>query len=351
MSTATAPTTEMKAPEKPQLPSFQALRIPFHPVIEAQFGISKVEWKALIDGVFPNATSIDSVFLALSYCKARKLDPFKRNVHIVAIWNKQLGCMVDSIWPGIGELRTTAFRTGEYAGRGATAFGPDVNEKVGTKEMTFPVWAQVTLYRLIKGVRVEFCGPRVYWLETYATAKRGDDTPNEMWADRPRGQIDKCAEAAALRAAFPEEIGGEYIPEEVQHNKGLGPTVEAAPVKTLDDLSKRLEERHQIEETVATIVNGHATDAHQEPAAESATMPINTDPLARLRRAFDAATTLIEAGAVYDQEFGPEAQTDHPPEVRDAGSELYQMAKTRIRAASEPKKQKELVGTSEGICQ
>jgi hypothetical protein len=38
-----------------------------------------------------------------------------------------------------------------------------------------------------------------------------------MWETRPRGQIDKCAEAAALRCAFPEECGGEFIPEEVQH--------------------------------------------------------------------------------------------------------------------------------------
>ena len=35
-----------------------------------------------------------------------------------------------------------------------------------------------------------------------------------MWQKRPRGQLDKCAEAAALRGAFPEEIGDEFTSDE-----------------------------------------------------------------------------------------------------------------------------------------
>jgi hypothetical protein len=37
-----------------------------------------------------------------------------------------------------------------------------------------------------------------------------------MWCRRPFGQIEKCAEAAALRRAFPEEIGNEYTAEEME---------------------------------------------------------------------------------------------------------------------------------------
>ena len=202
------------------LPRINGPRLPYHPAIKERFGIDQASWKALVEAVFPNATSVESVILALSYCRARKLDPFKRNVHIVPIWNKDKRCMVDTIWPGIGELRTTAFRTGEYAGRGETEFGPDITRRIGNAEMTFPEWARVTVYRLVKGVRCEFSGPKVYWLETYAEYKRDDETPNEMWRTRPRGQIDKCAEAAALRSAFPEEIGTDYVADEVQHVGG-----------------------------------------------------------------------------------------------------------------------------------
>lgn len=241
----TTATKEVSKPTEGQargeiLPAIAGPRLPYHPLIEQRFGIDRASWKALVEAVFPNATSVESVILALSYCRARKLDPFKRNVHIVPIWNKQTGGMIDTIWPGIGELRTTAFRTGEYAGRDQTVFGPTITKKIGNVEMTFPEWSQVTVYRMVKGQKVAFAGPQVFWLETYATAKRNDDTPNEMWQTRPWGQIDKCGEAAALRAAFPEECGGDYIPEEVQHGKAVT-TVEGTAKETLDDLAARLE--------------------------------------------------------------------------------------------------------------
>jgi phage recombination protein Bet len=262
MATAeTKPATETKPAVKPaNLPVIANPRLPYHPAIKEKFGIDQAGWRALVEAIFPNASNIDSVIMALSYCKARNLDPFKRNVHIVPIWNKDVRGYVDTVWPGIGELRTTAFRTGEYAGRSDTTFGPDITQQVGSKTITYPEWAQVTVYRIIKGQRVAFAGARVYWIETYATVKRDDDTPNEMWANRPRGQLDKCAEAAALRGAFPEECGGDYIPEEVQHQRG-GPVVDEvrqSPPRKLEDLTERL-----------TASNGNGEE-HAEETGETA---------------------------------------------------------------------------------
>lgn len=197
------------------VPHLSPPRLPYHPAVQERFGVDRASWKALVEAIFPNASTVESVILALSYCRARKLDPFKRNVHIVPIWNRELNRLVDTIWPGIGELRTTAFRTGEYAGRSEAIFGPTLTKKVGRAEIIFPEWCQVTVFRIVQGDKREFAGPKVYWIETYATYKRDDDTPNEMWHSRPFGQIEKCAEAAALRAGFPEEIGSDYIPEEV----------------------------------------------------------------------------------------------------------------------------------------
>lgn len=211
------PTTQ--TPTKPTQGQIQIQqpRLPYHPAIEQKFGIDKSGWKALVEAVFPMAQTAESVILALSYCKARHLDPFKRCIHIVPIWDKSKSCLVDTVWPGIGELRTTAFRTKNYAGRDATVFGPEVvtawkSEKKGDVEITHPLFAQVTVYRLVGGQRVAFAGPPIYWLETFASTK--DGVPNSMWQRRPRGQIDKCAEAAALRAAFPEELGDEPMSDE-----------------------------------------------------------------------------------------------------------------------------------------
>ncbi len=234
------------------VPMIRPPRLPYHPEVEKRYGIDKSSWKALVEAIFPTASSPESVILALSYCRARKLDPFKRNVHIVPIWNKELRRLVDTIWPGIGELRTTAFRTGEYAGRDATEFGPEITQtfvgSVGSESrerrveetVTFPEWAQTVVYRFVRGQRVAFAGPRVYWLETYSTQGKSD-VPNDMWCSRPKGQLDKCSEAAALRAAFPEEIGSDYIADEVQHATGQAPPrVEQVAQAGVAGFAKRL---------------------------------------------------------------------------------------------------------------
>lgn len=191
-------------------------RLPWHPYLTPTFGIERSQWRVIVESVFPNAARVESVIMALSYCKARNLDIMKRPVHIVPVWDSKQGKLVEHIWPGIGELRTTAFRTGNCAGRDQTVFGPDIKAKVGNVEMVYPEWAQVTYYRIIQGMRVAFHGPRVYWIESYAErgGKERDKSPNAMWLKRPRGQLDKCADAAALRAAFPEELGNEICAEE-----------------------------------------------------------------------------------------------------------------------------------------
>lgn len=219
-----------KPPNQTAVAIFQPPRLPWHDQIEVSFGeigVTKSTWPALINAIYPAAKTADSVILALSYCKARKLDPFKRPIHIVPVWNSAKNDYDDTIWPGIAELRTTAVRTGQFGGADAALFGemktrkfqgetgPKNNKRMETIELTFPEWAQMTVYRITpSGTRVAIAGPRVYWEETYATIGK-TELPNNMWQKRTRGQLEKCAEAAALRRAFPEEIGNEMSAEEM----------------------------------------------------------------------------------------------------------------------------------------
>jgi len=178
---------------------------------------------ALKSSLYPGATD-ESVDMVLSYCRAAALDPMTKPVHIVPIWipEKRDGNRVvspagmrDVVMPGIELYRTKAHRTGEYAGQDEAQFGPDIVANLGGVQLTYPQWCKVTVYRTTAGQRVPYSA-KVYWLEAYATAKRDTDAPNAMWKKRPYGQLEKCAEALALRKAFPEAVGAQPTAEEME---------------------------------------------------------------------------------------------------------------------------------------
>jgi len=226
-------------------------RLPIAPSIAKEFDLQPTEWRVLVDQIFPSAQSVESVMMALAYCRKRNLDIFKKPVHIVPMWSSAKREMVETVWPGIAEIRTTAARTGEYAGIDAVEFGPIVERTFsGTLEqwvepegggrkvkrpnkvekvVRFPEWASVVVYRIVGGQRCAYHA-KVFWEETYATMGK-TDIPNEMWAKRPRGQLDKCVEAAALRKAFPEELGNIYAAEEMEGRSIDGMTIEHAEPK------------------------------------------------------------------------------------------------------------------------
>lgn len=220
-------------------------RLPIIGSVADELGINAMQWRVLVDQVFPNAKSAEAIALALTYCKARNLDVFKRPVHIVPMWSSALNRMVETVWPGIAEVRTTAVRTGAYAGIDEVIYGPmaerkfsgvkevwENNRKTGTEavEITaqFPEFASVVVYRMVEGQKCAF-NAKVYWEEAFASDKAG--LPNTMWQKRPRGQLDKCVEAAALRKAFPEELGNTYVAEEME-----GRTIDGSGVATADPI-------------------------------------------------------------------------------------------------------------------
>lgn len=228
-----------------QVVKLQPSRMPIAPQIANEFDITPTQWRVLVEQIFPAAKSIEAVTMALTYCRARNLDIFKKPVHIVPMWSSQAKAMVETVWPGIAEVRTTASRTGEYAGIDAVEFGPmeerefygemwvDGRKSQGSKTVRFPEWASVVVYRIVKGQKCAYHA-KIFWEETYATAGKGA-LPNEMWSKRTRGQLDKCAEAAALRKAFPEELGSVYTADEMEgrviddQTHGTGPVSVPVP--------------------------------------------------------------------------------------------------------------------------
>lgn len=192
----------------------------------AGMSITPSQWRVLTDAIFPSAKTPEAIVLAMDYCAARKLDPFKKAVHIVPMWNSSLGREVETVWPGINELQVTATRTGQWAGMDEPKWGPLIKRifkgRVGKKgyerdvevAMEYPEWCAVTVYRMLGGTRHPFTEP-VYWIEAYSRQGR-TEVPNEMWQKRTRGQVHKVAKAASLRAAFPEEMGNDYTSDEME---------------------------------------------------------------------------------------------------------------------------------------
>lgn len=192
------------------------------PAIASERGIDVATWSALQNSVFPGANP-ESIVLAVDYCNARKLDVMKKPCHIVPM--SVGGVWRDVIMPGIYEQRTTAVRTGQLAGMDEPVFGETINF-LGVEA---PAWCRFTVYRFINGQRCPFTHTE-YFVEACSTTKDksngGKQRVNAMWTKRPRGQLAKCAEAGALRKAFPDELGGVMTADEVQ---GEGDLMTAKP--------------------------------------------------------------------------------------------------------------------------
>ncbi len=182
----------------------------------------------LRNSLYPGAQD-SSIKLVISYCKASGLDPMQKPAHIVPMWDSKLKGMKDVIMPGIGLYRTQAARSGQYAGVSEPEYGEDVTESLSGVSVTYPKWCKVTVKRLMANGSIAEFTVKEFWKENYAV-KGGQEksiAPNAMWLKRPYGQVSKCAEAQALRKAFPEfgaqptadEMEGK-MDEYIDHNTG-----------------------------------------------------------------------------------------------------------------------------------
>lgn len=178
--------------------------------------INESQWVTLSKSLFPGAKA-ESVLMVIDYCIARNLDPLKKPCHIVPMSVKKSSGegyeYRDVVMPGIYEYRTTAHRTKEYAGHSR----PEYGEPAEAFGVSAPEFCDFTVYRERDGRRMEF-PVRVYFREVCAT-KSGK--ANDRWSKAPIQMLTKCAEAAALREAFPDEFGGEMTVEEME-GKTLG---------------------------------------------------------------------------------------------------------------------------------
>jgi len=170
-----------------------------------------------------NQRSDEDLLLFLYTCKRTGLDPLTKQIYAVYRWDSRVGAEKMTIQTGIDGMRLVAQRSGQYAGQDDVIYTPQ------DEADPHPNKASVTVYKQIKGSRVSFSAS-ARWLEYVQTTK--DGKPSGMWSKMPYLMLGKCAEALALRKAFPNELSGIYSEDEMtQAEKPLAELPVPKPVK------------------------------------------------------------------------------------------------------------------------
>jgi phage recombination protein Bet len=168
------------------------------------------EWESKIDLVrrtVASGATPDELELFFHQARRAGLDPLAKQIYFV----KRQGKGVVQV--GIDGLRLIAERTGAYAGN-------DDPEFTAPNERGYPSSARVVVYKMVAGQRCPFSAT-ARWDEYFP-----GDAQGFQWKRMPHAMLGKCAEALALRKAFPADMSGLYVHEEMEQ-AGVSEVVEA----------------------------------------------------------------------------------------------------------------------------
>ena len=190
---------------------------------------SNVEWNQkkieLLQQTICKGSTTAEFEVFLHACKRTGLDPFMRQIYSIKRWDSNLKKETMTLQTGIDGYRLIADRSGRFSpGREPTytydASGQLVSATAYVKKQTMDgTWHEVSA--------------TAFYTEYVQTTKDGN--PTSFWKRMPHGQLAKCAEALALRKAFPAELSGIYTAEEMQQADNV--TI-SAQVETIPDLSQ-----------------------------------------------------------------------------------------------------------------
>lgn len=155
---------------------------------------------------FLGGASKSEAAVLLEIVKRRRLDPFSRQVYFVKRWDAAKREEVWAIQTSIDGLRSIAERTGKYDGQDEPEYGEDEAGK----------FCKVRVYR--KDWSPNRAAVGIAYLNEFIQKKK-DGTVTSFWARMPRLMLAKCAEALAIRKAFPEDAAGLYISEEMPEER------------------------------------------------------------------------------------------------------------------------------------
>ena len=170
----------------------------------------------------------DELKLFLHVADKSGLDPLSKQIYFI----KRSGKM--TIQTAIDGFRSIADRTGQYISSEEPVF-----EEIGNN----PVKATVTVGKIVQGVEGKFTAS-ARWSEYYPGKSQGF-----MWDKMPHTMLGKCAEALALRKAFPSQLSGLYTGDEMAQAGKDGIPNQSRNINPKGG-SKQLEESLKVEPAV-----------------------------------------------------------------------------------------------------
>lgn len=128
--------------------------------------------------------------------KRRGLPPEEKQIYLVNYGGTWI------VQTAIDGYRAIAERSGRYAGS---------SDPVFVEDNPYPFKATITVKKAMDGGAIAEFSASAFWAEYYP----GDGNRGIMWRKMPHTMLAKCAEALALRKAFPADLSGIYTNEEM----------------------------------------------------------------------------------------------------------------------------------------
>lgn len=170
---------------------------------DIQYDKEKIE---LIKRMYCKDATDEELGLFMHVCKKSGLDPMLKQVYAIKRYDSSTKTMKLSIQTSIDGYRLIAERTGRYSpGREPTFCynkeGGIFSATAYIKKMTADgTWHEV--------------GATAFFNEYCQKTKEGN--PTQFWLKMGHVMISKCAEALALRKAFPDYLSGIYTDDEMR---------------------------------------------------------------------------------------------------------------------------------------